>query len=110
EKPVSAPADGWARVPQLAVTARLDSLAARVVGAAAAEVYATGAHCTLLIKSAAGFTVETVPLCMDQELFAATVTVAGDLFVGGDLAFVSRRSAGVWTREYLGNTLCTLLA
>ena len=99
-------AQAWSPVPHGLTSELLLAVTGAVVQGRAVEVNAVGATCTLLTRFAdGGFAGGSVPGCSGDALFAAWQGPDGELLVGGESAFVARRTGGTWVREYLGSTL-----
>lgn len=105
------PGGTWTAVSPPPTQEGLYAVAGRVVNGRATEVTAVGGNCTFVTRHGdGGFTEAQVPGCSGDALLAVWQGADGELLVAGENAFVARRLNGVWSREYLGNTLERVLA
>jgi hypothetical protein len=95
----------WSSVPT-GIGATLLGVAGRVVNGRAIEVTAVGTNCAAITRTLdGGFTPLTLPQCNNEALLSVWQGADGELLIGGENGYVARRLNGVWSREYLGNTL-----
>ena len=99
------PGGSWTQVPT-GIGATLLGVSARVSNGRATEVTAVGTNCAAITRTLdGGFTPLAPPTCNNEALLSVWQGADGELLIGGENGYVARRLNGVWSREYIGNTL-----
>jgi hypothetical protein len=106
EKPVGAAGTAWKKVSHGKTSAALYAVVVQPSSNGAIEVNAVGDECTLLTRTGASFSAQSLPACQ-SSLRGAWEGPTGELYVVGTNAWCARRPAAnaAFAREYVGLTL-----